>query len=148
MSLFPQAPGANGYSITMPQFQVPQFNMPAISTPVMQGPQLNKVNGINGAKAYPTVANAMYALFDENEDILYVKITDAGNYPTIRTFRMVEETESAKSEPAYVTVEEFNKFKEELLNGKQLVRSEKSNANWNGAKSNRQSKANDETIKE
>lgn len=84
MSLFPQATGGNGYSITMPQFQVPQFNMPAVPTPVMQGPQLNKVNGINGAKAYPTVANAMYALFDENEDILYVKITDAGRFVQFR----------------------------------------------------------------
>lgn len=148
MSLFPQAPGANGYSITMPQFQVPQFNMPTVPTPSIQGPQLNRVNGINGAKAYPTVANAMYALFDENDDILYVKITDAGNYPTIRTFKMVEEVETSGQESKYVTIDEFNKFKEELLNGKQFVRADKSASNWNAAKPNRQNKANDGNAKE
>jgi hypothetical protein len=95
------------------------FGMPQLSMPVA-GDQLKSVNGIEGAKQFPVSANSRVALFDMNEDIVYIKTVDAGGYPSIRTFRMVEEN-SAPKEPQYVTMEEFMKFKEELLNGKQSV---------------------------
>ena len=108
---------------------VPQLTWPINSaTPIGQqsipGPQLTRVNGLDSAKAFPTVANAMYALFDENDDILYIKQTDASNYPTIKRYRFVLEEEKPVVPVQYVTVEEFNKFKEELLNAKQSVRAE------------------------
>ena len=114
-----QNPYYTGTPYTAPQL----INTPQSSTSFqITGPQLIKVNGLDSAKAYPTVANSTIALFDANDDIMYIKSTDASNFPTIRRFRFVEETEPANEDTEkYVTVEEFNKFKEELLNGKQSV---------------------------
>lgn len=84
------------------------------------GDQLRSVNGIEGAKQFPVAPNSRIALFDANEDIVYIKTTDAGGYPSVRTFRMTEISDTPK-ETQYVTLEEFNKFKEELLNAKQSV---------------------------
>lgn len=101
---------------------VPALNFPTnFAQQNLQGPQLTKVNGLDSAKAFPTVANAMYALFDENDDILYIKQTDASNYPTIKRYRFVLEEDKPVVPAQYVTVEEFNRFKEELLNAKQSI---------------------------
>ena len=122
----------------IPQPVVPQLTWPLNgTTPIapqpIPGPQLTRVNGLDSAKAFPTVANAMYALFDENDDILYIKQTDASNYPTIKRYRFVLEEDKPVQEPKYVTVEEFNKFKEELLNAKQSV--------WSSAESSKPGKS-------
>lgn len=118
-----------GFSpLTYPQYQVPQLNQinrqyqPTSNT---GGQQLLRVNGIESAKMYPTSPNSSIALFDENEDIFYLKSTDASNFPTIRKFKFVEVfDQTPKSvETQYVTLEEFNKFKEELLNAKQSIQS-------------------------
>ena len=93
--------------------------------------QLIKVNGIESARAYPTVPNSMIALFDENDDIMYIKTTDASNYPTVRKFRFVEEIEKPVDTSKFVTTDEFNELKQmitdlrkEISNGKQSVRTE------------------------
>jgi hypothetical protein len=98
----------------MMNYGVPQFGMPA------SGDRLKTVNGIDGVKQFPMGPNSRDALFDINEDIVYIKTVDACGNPSIRKFRMVEENSTPK-EPQYVTMEEFMKFKEELLNGKQSV---------------------------
>lgn len=119
-----------GFSpVTYPQYQIPQLNQMnrqyqnSVNT---GGQQLLRVNGLESAKMYPTSPNSSIALFDENEDIFYLKSTDASNFPTIRKFKFVEVFDQAPKpvEAQYVTLEEFNKFKEELLNAKQPVRSE------------------------
>ena len=98
---------------------------PYLQTPpqslVTPGQQLPKVNGMESAKAYPTAPNSVVALFDANDDVMYVKSTDASNFPTIRRFRFYEESEQKAEESKYVTIEEFNKFKEEVLNAQQFV---------------------------
>ena len=91
--------------------------------------QLIRVNGLDSAKAYPTTPNSTVALFDSNDDIFYIKTTDASNFPTIRKFRFTEETEVATPIPQYVTIEEFNKFKEEVLDGKQFISKQPNNQN-------------------
>ena len=65
--------------------------------------------------------------FDANEDIFYIKETDINNYPTIRSYKFeeIKPKENLKT-VEYVTIEEFNKFKEELLNGKQYIRDDSS----------------------
>lgn len=91
--------------------------------------QLIRVNGIDSAKAYPTSPNSTVALFDANEDIMYIKSTDASNFPTIRRFRFVEEKETQIPTQQYVTMEEFNQFREEILNGKQFISNISKSAN-------------------
>ena len=101
------------------------FNMPTSVSTSQPAQQLQKVNGLDSAKAYQTQPNSQVALFDANEDIMYIKTTDASNFPTIRIFKFSEITETEIKDERYVTIDEFNKFKEELLNGKQHIRSER-----------------------
>lgn len=114
--------------VVIPQITFPQTApyMPVQQTNqqvALQGPQLNKVHGMDGAKQFLTVANAMYALFDDDDDVFYVKVTDKNNYPvTLKRYRFYEEEVPVEEAPQYVTMAEFNKFKEEILNAKQSVR--------------------------
>jgi hypothetical protein len=94
--------------------------------PYMQGNQstnqLIRVNGLDSAKAYPMIPNSSVALFEENDDVMYIKTTDASNFPTIRKFRFKEEPLEVQNTSQYVTLDEFRKFKEEMLNAKQFIR--------------------------
>ncbi len=99
---------------------VPQQNAAQQASPS----QLVKVSGIDSAKAFQMPPNSSAALFHESEDIFYVKSTDGAGFPTIRTFRfepMDEEFKDSRESSRYVTVDEFNRFKEEIY-GKQSVR--------------------------
>lgn len=90
---------------------------------------LIRVNGIDGAKAYQMPANSTVALFDSNNDIMYVKSTDGAGFPSIRTFSFTETKEEAKQvEPTdYISRQEFEDFKKELMNnGKQSIQRTKS----------------------
>ena len=119
------------YSQVQNQTPLPAYNVP--------GPQLLKTsNGIDGAKQLPTVANGTYAIFEEDDDVFYVKVTDKNNYPvSLRRFRFFEEEEPVQ-EAAEETVtkeeyqklfdevkslrEEMNSMKEGNTNAKQPVR--------------------------
>lgn len=117
--------GLNGFN-NYNQFPQ-QLNQPQISTQ-----NLIRVNGIDGAKAYQMPANSTVALFDNNEDIMYIKTTDGAGFPAIRTFafnEVVGNTNPIQDTADYVTRDEFNKLKEELLNGKQSISRSKSNLN-------------------
>lgn len=91
---------------------------------------LIRVNGIEGAKAYQMNANSTVALFDSNNDVMYVKTTDGAGFPSIRTFsfsEMKEQIEPAKTSD-YISRQEFEEFKKELMNnGKQSISRSKSN---------------------
>lgn len=115
--------GLNGFN-NYNQFPQ-QLNQPQMSTQ-----NLIRVNGIDGAKAYQMPANSTVALFDNNEDIMYIKTTDGAGFPAIRTFafnEVVDNTNPIQDTADYVTRDEFNKLKEELLNGKQSISRSKSN---------------------
>ncbi len=86
---------------------------------------LIKVNGIEGARMYPIAPNSRIALFDANEDVFYIKSADAGGYATIESyeFHRKEPVAPAVESNKYVTVEDFEKFKEELTNGKFTIQS-------------------------
>lgn len=118
----------NPYAALMGQSQ-PYYNQPQImnNQPMMtQEPIQNliRVNGIEGAKAYQMPANSTVALFDANNDILYVKCTDGAGFPSIRTFTFTEvkEVENETTKVDYISREEFENFKKELMNnGKQSI---------------------------
>ena len=96
--------------------QAPQFQQ-------QQAQQLIRVSGLEGAKAYQMPPNSSVALFHESEDIFYIKTSDGAGFPTIRTFRFVpvNENETVEKAEQYVTLDEFNRFKEEI-NGKLPLR--------------------------
>lgn len=69
---------------------------------------LVSVTGIEGAKAYQMPPNSSMPLFDANEDILYVKTTDSGGYPTIRAFQFTPLEQQAQPQQDYVTRADFD----------------------------------------
>lgn len=91
--------------------------------PQQQG--LIKVTGMEGAKAYPLAPNSMIPLFDADSDVMYVKQTDAGGYPSIQAYRFTPIQETPAQQPEYVTRQEFEELKEAILSGKQPVRKAK-----------------------
>lgn len=123
-----------------PQFQNPyaallgqnMYNQPQNNQqffPQEQAQNLIRVNGIDGAKAYQMPANSTVALFDSNNDIMYVKSTDGAGFPSIRTFSFTETKKEAKQVETtdYISRQEFEDFKKELMNnGKQSIQRTKS----------------------
>ena len=112
------------------QFYNPQMMNPTPVQPQEQTQNLIRVNGIDGAKAYQMPANSTVALFDSNEDIMYVKSTDGAGFPSIRTFEFTEKVNVERKSPdvEYISREEFEEFKKELMNnGKQSISRSKSN---------------------
>lgn len=98
--------------------------------PQEQAQNLIRVNGIDGAKTYQMPANSTVALFDSNEDIMYIKTTDGAGFPSIRTFSFTEVKEENKpiKQVDYISRQEFEEFKKELMNnGKQSISRSKSN---------------------
>lgn len=122
----------NPYASLMPQ-QNQYYNQQMNSQqflPQIQTQNLIRVNGIEGAKAYQMSANSIVSLFDANEDIMYIKSTDGSGFPSIRTFSFTEVKEENKNieKVDYISREEFEEFKKELMNnGKQSISRSKSN---------------------
>ena len=71
--------------------QMPQFGPQMPSS--QQGNGLIRVTGMEGAKAYQMPPNSVAALFDDANDIFYVKSTDGAGFPTIRVFDFFEHKE-------------------------------------------------------
>ena len=105
------------------------YNQQPIEQPVNN---LIRVTGIDGAKAYQMPANSSVALFDNNNDYMYVKTTDGAGFPTIRTFKFEEiqpnQIGNITEDNDYISREEFEQFKKEMMEyGKQFIQRSKSN---------------------
>ncbi len=74
------------------------------------------VTGIEGARAYQLPPNSCMPLFDQTNDILYVKTTDAAGYPTVKTFRFepYEQQIEVKPLPDYVSRSEFDTLSDKV----------------------------------
>lgn len=111
-----------------PQIQSNQFSGYQSSQYINQN--LIRVNGIDGAKAYQMNPNSTVALFDSNEDIMYIKSTDGAGFPQIRKFSFIEMNEIPTKQinnDDFISREEFENFKKEVLNnGKQSIRKSES----------------------
>ena len=169
MNPYPQAPTAvpNGQQVVIPQITIPQplqnyYQTPGVPSQLsapgttlpnaydIPGPQLLKTTtGVDGVKQYPTVANASYAIFAEDDDVFWVKTTDKNNYPvSLRRFRFYEEEEPVTAVEETVSKADYEKLadqvkslqmeirsmKEERANGQQPVRT--NNNVQSGAKPN------------
>ncbi len=116
----------NPYPLNYRQPTAPSqyYYQPMAPIPQQQtAPGLIQVTGMEGAKAYPLAPNSVAALFDADRDVMYIKRTDAGGYPTIAAYTFAPMQETAPTQqPEYVTRQEFEEWKEALTNGKQPVR--------------------------
>ena len=108
-------------------YQQPLYNnQSAYQQSYQQSMNLTRVTGYEGARAYQMPANSTAALFDSNDDVMYIKSTDGAGFPTIRTFRFEEMRGTATTSPRddYISRKEFEDFKKEMLNyAKQSIQS-------------------------
>lgn len=100
--------------------------------------QVFPVKGFEGAKAYPLGANSRIPLFDEDEDVFYIKTTDENGFPSLRTFdykeRIIEEEKAITlNDIRAIIKEELANAKEELRNAQQSVSETRNSANANGS---------------
>lgn len=89
---------------------------------IAPGAQLLQAKGLRGAKEYPVPPNAIVPIFDEDEDILYIKSVDQNNYATVRRYGLTE-LEDEPVQNGMVSEKEFHEFKEEVLNGQRSIQS-------------------------
>lgn len=91
------------------------FNNP--NSTLLPGQRLLRLKGYQAADKYPMPRDCEAAFFDEDEDYCYVKKTDTnGGYILLR-YHMEEDPIPQFDPKKYVTVDDFNNFKEEILNG-------------------------------
>ena len=101
-------------------------------------------HGIDGARSYPMGPNCRVPLFDDSEDILYIKKTDANGFPNIRKFKLLEIVDIEEDTNKGIVLDDIrNMIREEIsaavkemnTNGQQSVspaNSESTNRNDTG----------------
>lgn len=94
---------------------------PAYDPTLPNGDCLLRVNGQDSAINYRMNPNSRAVLFDANADIFYIVTSDASGANTVQAFSFASYEPAKVNSETYVTKEEFDKFKEEVLNGKQFV---------------------------
>lgn len=103
-----QPPFFNPYGF-MGQYQQPQTN-------VQPSSQVVRVNGENGAKAYPMGANSSALLLDESGLMVWLITTDGASYKTVAAYDIIPH----KAEPPvdYSDLETRIKRLEDMVGGK------------------------------
>lgn len=112
MGLFDNMYGFNPNTIrapTYPQARISTTANPPLINPISSPTELPMVNGYESAMRYPMQPNSRIALFDANEDIMYIKQTDASGYPIITKYRFSKVEDKSQNDVQYVTLDEFNK---------------------------------------
>lgn len=135
-----------------------QFNnqYPQYTNPLPLNNQIIFVQGETGAKAYQIPNNTTILLMSSESNEFFIKTTDSSGFPTIRKFTFQEqqnqEHQKQEQQPKqcscncqsnnFVTQEEFNNFKKEIVNfyesnlsnGKPTIGNKKSNDGYNDKK--------------
>ena len=88
-----------------------------LSQTLLPGQRLIKANGYEAAEKYPMPRDCEAAIFDEAEDYCYIKKTDTNGGVILLRYRMEEDPIPHFDPKKYVTVDDFSKFKEDILNG-------------------------------
>lgn len=76
---------------------------------------LSVKGGFEAAEKYPTPRDCEAAIFDEDEDYLYIKKTDTNGGVTLTRYQLVEDPIPRFDPKRYVTVDDFKSFKEDIL---------------------------------
>lgn len=128
----------NPYNNLQNNYNAQQFNPQQVNS---NNTGLIRVTGIEGAKAYQMSANSVVALFDNNEDIMYIKSTDGANFPTIKTFKFTpyEISENAPTTD-FISRQEFENFKQEVKSyAEQFISAEPTKTNKSKSTDNKSS---------
>lgn len=79
--------GGQQYPVYQPYGQQYQPMQQTIQPQQMPQSGLNRVTGYEGARAFQVPANSIVPLFDDTQDVFYIKTTDSGGFPTIKAYR-------------------------------------------------------------
>lgn len=113
------------YQSPYPQpYQMPQMTQPV---PAQQSSGLNRVTGIEGARAFAVNPNSVVALFDDTQDVFYVKSTDSGGFPTLKAYRFApmedapqsQSTGLSRADIEQIVREELKKYEQQSIPGTQ-----------------------------
>ena len=113
----------NWPSLTQPFTAAPK---PSFDPTRPSGDCLKRVRGSESASKFTMNPNSRDVLFDENEDIFYIVTSDASGSVSVQAFSFAPYKPTEQEQPTYVTMEEFNKFKKEVLDGQQFIRNRNS----------------------
>lgn len=102
--------GFNGYA---PNY-APTYSYAPTPMNAPKPSDLLQVNGLEGARNYPVSPNCRVVLFDSNQDIFYIKSTDAGGYPSISAFQFAPIQEQSQSAPNYATKEDLSSLMDQI----------------------------------
>lgn len=93
-----------------PQQQQPQQRMPDAN---QFHDECTRVNGIKSVEAFYLPPNSRKPFFDENEDVMYIKSTDASGFATTDVYDICRRVETT-DKPDYVTKADLAEFGENL----------------------------------
>lgn len=105
--------GSNPYYPGVPQMsQNPYMQPPHTSLPKQE---VIKVNGENGARAYPMGANSSALLLDESGLLIWLVTTDGAGYKTVGAYDITPHQTAPA--PDFMALEQRIERLEELING-------------------------------
>lgn len=83
------------------------------------GQRVIRVNGWEAGEKYPMPRDCEAIMLDENpeSDYIYMKVTDSNGGEKFARYRITEEPIPKFDPDKYVTANDFNSFKEEVLSG-------------------------------
>lgn len=120
---------AFGYQMQYPMYQPAQtygqqYQPMQSQQPPMQAQNgLNRVTGIEGARAFAVPPNSVVPLFDDTQDVFYIKTTDSGGFPTIRGYRFtpiedapqVQSAGLTRADVEQIIREEISKYEQQFI---------------------------------
>lgn len=98
----------NNYGYGGPQYGYPIFNQQHQQLPPKTN--IEYVNGIEGAKAFPLPPNCKALLVDSDSKSFFIKTTDLEGKPTLERFSYSPYTTETAQKAEYVTVAQFNEL--------------------------------------
>lgn len=109
--------------------QYPQYGQQAQQPPMQSQNGLNRVTGIEGARAFQVPPNSVVPLFDDTQDVFYIKTTDSGGFPTLKGYRFtpIEDTPTQQAqgltrpEIEQIIREEIARYEQQLIPKQQYV---------------------------
>ena len=118
------------------QDQLNQLRNAPMAMPVQysqrQDSALNWVQGEAGAKSWIVAPGSTVLLMDSEAQRFYLKSADANGVPSMRVFTFTEVAPAAPAQPVqsakFVTMDEFNAFKAEVVSKLEAPTKEEENA--------------------
>ena len=106
-----------GYNDLYNPLMNPYMPNPSANALQQQQPRMEvvKVNGENGARAFPIGANSSALLLDESGTIVWLVVTDGAGYKTVSPYDITPHQVAAA--PDYSTLDERVKKLEDFING-------------------------------